>query len=157
MRNDEQKRCACACGANAFSVKGEPLLRAVCHCHFCQDFNQADFGDFLIYREAQVTFEQDAETAYRSYKKPEIVSRGSCRQCGKPVLEYLRVPLFPRLVFVPTVNHPDKASLQEPALQMFYHRHVRDAGAQTPKYSGYVRSEIQFMGRLLAGLCRTAR
>ena len=82
------------------------------------------------------------------------MSRGSCKQCGKPVLEHLHVPLFPKLVFVPTVNHPGKETLPEPSLQMFYHRHVRDAGGQIPKYSGYLSSEASFMGRLTSALCR---
>jgi len=157
MINDQKAIFACECGTNTFSVSGEPLLRAVCHCHFCQDFNQADFGDFLIYRKEQVTIDNDEATAYRSYKKPEIVNRGSCMTCGKPVLEHLNAPLFPKLIFVPTINHPGHAPLPEPSLQMFYHRHVRDAGEGIPRYSGYLRSEVHFMGRLVSALCRTAK
>lgn len=152
MNDGHQNVLTCECGINKFSVKGKPLLRAICHCQFCQDFNKSEYGDFLIYRKEQVIFIDQSKSTYKSYKKPPIVKRGSCKQCGKPVLEYLQAPLFPKLVFIPAENHSQQEPLLQPSLHMFYHRRIRDAEDQIPKYSGYLLSEMNFMGRLISKL-----
>ena len=144
--------CVCDCGTNYFELHGEPLLRAVCHCHYCQEFNQASCGDFLIYRRRDVTVDRTASTDYRAFKKPEFVKRGSCTECGKPVNEKVNIPLLPELVFVPAVNHPQSAALPEAKLHMFYHRRKSDVHDQAPKYRGYLWSEANFMIRLIGGL-----
>lgn len=145
-------KLGCSCGANSFSLKGQPVMRAVCHCHYCQDYNQAAYGDFLVYRATQLETESISETRYKSYSKPPLVKRGSCTQCGKPVLEKANIPLFPKLLFVPVVNHPDKDILPAPALQMFSHRRVENPGAHIPSYSGYMGSEIPFLWKLARSL-----
>lgn len=145
-------KLSCACGSNHFSLSGQPVMRAVCHCLFCQDYNQASYGDFLIYRASQLESEQTEVSVYKSYSKPPLVRRGSCTQCGKPVLERANIPMFPKLLFVPVVNHPDLKSLPMPALQMFTHRMVENPGAHIPAYSGYMGSEIPFMWKLIRAL-----
>lgn len=145
-------KLGCSCGANSFSLKGQPVMRAVCHCHFCQDYNQAAYGDFLVYRATQLEEDVTAESQYKSYSKPPLVKRGSCTQCGKPVMEKASIPLFPKLLFVPVVNHPDKANLPAPVMQMFSHRRIEDPGTHIPSYTGYVSSETVFLWKLARSL-----
>lgn len=142
----------CSCGANRFSLKGKPVMRAVCHCHFCQDYNQAAYGDFLVYRATQLEMDETFTSVYKSYSKPPMVKRGSCSHCGKPVLEKANIPLFPKLLFVPVANHPEKENLPTPALQMFTHRRIKYPGEHVPSYSGYLGSEIPFLWKLARSL-----
>lgn len=152
MSKSQTQSMACACGVNKLSIQGQPLLRAVCHCHFCQDFNQADYGDIVIYKKDQVTFIDDPKITYRSYKKPPIVSRGNCSECGSPVLEHLNIPLFPRLVFIPANLYAIQESLPRPSLHIFYHRRVKDITDQAPKFSGYLQSEVKLMKEVTSAL-----
>jgi hypothetical protein len=145
-------KLACACGANQFSLSGEPVMRAVCHCHFCQDYNQASYGDFLVYRASQLADDQTEASVYKSYSKPPMVKRGSCTQCGKPVLERANIPLLPKLLFVPVVNHPNQENLIAPALQMFAHRMIENPGVHIRAYYGYLGSEVPFVWKLIRTL-----
>lgn len=143
---------SCSCGANRFSIQGQPVMRAVCHCHFCQDYNKSSYGDFLVYRASQLESEDTPKSSYKSYGKSNMVKRGSCTQCGKPVLEQANIPLFPKLLFVPVVNHPDNDQLPSAALQMFTHRRIKNPGDHIPAYSGYLGSEIPFVWKLMRAL-----
>lgn len=145
-------RFSCSCGSKSFSMRGQPVMRAVCHCHFCQDYNQASYGDFVVYRTTQLEADDTAGTVFKSYSPSNIVMRGSCPHCSKPVLERADIPLFPKLLFVPVVNHPERDSLPQPQLQMFSHRRIADVGAHVPAYSGYLGSEIPFLWKLLRAL-----
>lgn len=142
----------CECGANSFKLSGQPTMRAICHCHHCQEYNQSAYGDFLVYRKSQLQEINEPSAAYRAFSKPPMVKRGSCTQCGKPVLERVNIPLFPQLVFVPVINHPDKAKLPEPELQMFTHRRVQNPGEHIKSYFGYYGSEIPFVWKLIRSL-----
>lgn len=143
---------ACSCGTNRFSVRGQPVMRAMCHCHFCQDYNQAPYGDFVVYRATQLETEETGSTVFKSFSAMNMVMRGTCSHCRKPVIERARIPLFPKLLLVPVVNHPDRDSLPAPQLQMFSHRRVADVGAHVPEYSGFISSEIQFLWKLMRAL-----
>lgn len=144
----------CSCGANRFSLKGEPAMRAVCHCLNCQAYNQRAYGDFLVYRESQVVELHDAATEYKAFKNPPMVMRGTCTRCNKPVAEKVNIPLFPKLFFVPVVNHPDIAALPAPALQMFSHRQIEAVPGDVPSYSGYLGSEVPFVLKMMRALYR---
>lgn len=145
-------KMSCSCGSKSFSVRGQPVMRAMCHCHFCQDYNQAPYGDFVVYRANQLVEDDTEGTVFRSYSKSNMVMRGSCPHCSKPVLERANIPLFPKLLFVPVVNHPERERLPQPQLQMFSHRRIADVSEHIPAYSGYLGSEIPFLWKLIRAL-----
>lgn len=142
----------CKCGTNHFEVKGEPAMRAICHCHHCQAYNKAAYGDFVVYRKSQVRGMADASLTYKAFSKPPMVKRGTCSNCGTPLLEKANIPLFPELLFVPVANHPNKAGLPAPDMQMFIHRRIHNPGEEIPAYSGYLGSEVLFVLKLIRGL-----
>jgi hypothetical protein len=45
---------SCACGRSTITLRGEPLLRVACHCTLCQRFNNAPFGDIVLFRDRDV-------------------------------------------------------------------------------------------------------
>lgn len=142
----------CKCGANHFQIKGEPAMRAVCHCHHCQEYNKAAYGDFVVYRKSQVEAMNESSLSYRSFSKPPMVKRGTCSSCGTPLMEKVNIPLLPDMLFVPVANHPNKAELPQPEMQMFTHRRIHNPGESIPSYSGYLGSEVPFVWKLIRGL-----
>lgn len=144
----------CECGANRLELSRRPLLRAICHCRICQDFNDASHADLLLFRKSDVRTSKTQRVVFNSYKWPPIVQRGRCSECGKPVIEHLQLPLFPKMAFVPTANVTGEESIPDPALHMFYHRRVGDVDDQVPKRSGYLASEFAFIRAMISALYR---
>ena len=149
---EKSTSCQCACGRNSFTVAGKPVLRAICHCTICQEFNSDTRADIVIYRQEQVDFPDESAVQFRAYKQPPLVKRGKCAECGKPVIEHFRMPFMPALEIVPTAVHADVASLPTPTLHMFYHRRHADVADALPKYSGFLGSQLGFMKHLLKAL-----
>lgn len=144
----------CQCGANHFCTQAKPVMRAVCHCHNCQEFNQGPYGDFLVFRESDVTAYEDQQSTYRAFSSPPMVKRATCNQCGKPFAEKVNIPMFPKMVFVPVFNQSAGSQPPEPVLQMFTHRKVKDVEGNFPSYSGYLGSEVPFVWKLMRSLQR---
>ena len=138
----------CACGQVSFGLRGEPRFRARCHCTICQRFNQAPFGDIVVFRARDVDLPDDETVEFQTYRAPPNVRRGVCSSCRQPVLERFESPLFPRLRFVPAaLIRPD--DLPRVSFDVFYERRVADIDDGHPKYTGYIRSQSAFMWRVL--------
>ncbi len=45
----KKQESQCQCGSTKFTIQGEPLIRALCHCTICQEFNNAAFADVTIF------------------------------------------------------------------------------------------------------------
>ena len=143
----------CACGAVRFGLHGRPLLRLFCHCTICQSFNQAPFADVTVLRARDVTLAQPEGVAFRTFRPPPAVRRGTCRVCDKPAIEYLWLPPVPRLAIIPSANLDGGAgALPAPALHVFYDRRVADIDDALPRYDGYLRSQLAISRRLVSAL-----
>lgn len=144
----------CDCGSTRFSIQGKPIVRMYCHCTICQEFNNAPYGDITVFRSKDVCLNNDESVVYTRFKSPPAVDRGTCSSCQKPAIENFNLPLMPSLTIIPSVNIKAKAYLPEPALHIFYHRRVDNIDDRLPKYSGFLKSQLALMGRLLPGLLR---
>lgn len=143
---------SCSCGKSRFNVTGKPLMRAFCHCTICQRFNQAPFADITLFRFSEVAPPEEQYVNFKSHKFPPMVQRGSCSECGKPVIEYLTMPPMPKIALIPTANISDEALIPEPSLHIFYDTRVADVQDELPKYSGYLMSQMAFGNRLMGAL-----
>ena len=61
---------------------------------------------------------------------------------------------MPGLTIVPSHTIENGGILPEVAFHSFYHRRVADANDDLPKYSGYLKSQLFFMGKLIAAMLR---
>ncbi|MFT4822979.1 MAG: hypothetical protein ACI9DH_000207 [Halioglobus sp.] len=145
----------CECGENTFKITGEPLFRAICHCEICQEFNDAPFADITLYRSKDVDFPGENKIEYKAYTNPPMAQRGRCTACHKPTIEFLKIPVMPGLTIVPSKNLANADNLPAPSLHVFYHRRIQDAEDILPKYSGYIKSQLVFMGKLIGALIRS--
>lgn len=144
----------CECGENKFEITGEPIFRAICHCEICQEFNDAPFADITLYRTKDVDLPEQNTVEFKAYTSPPMAQRGKCKTCDKPTIEFLKIPVAPALTIVPTKNLSNTESLPEPTFHVFYHRRIQDSEDNLPKYSGYMKSQLAFMVRLIWALLR---
>jgi hypothetical protein len=145
---DPMKAAQCACGHVHFDIRARPRFRARCHCTICQRFNQAPFGDIVVFRAGDVDLPPAGTVEYAAYRPPPNVQRGVCSSCAQPVLERFESPLFPKLRFVPAALI-DPAELPKVSFDVFYERRVADIDDGLPKYTGYLRSQLAFMKQVL--------
>lgn len=145
-------KCQCSCGATQFTVTGTPLLRALCHCTICQAYNQGAYADVNVFLNGQVDFSNDQPVEFKKYRKPPAIQRGTCSACGKAAIEYLRLPVLPDIVFIPSANFPDPVALPAPSLHIFYDKRVADIQDDLPRYTGYVPSHVAVMRHLVKAL-----
>ncbi len=149
-----ETRCTCSCGKVQFAVHGRPLLRGFCHCTICQEFNQAPFADFTLFRAKDVDIPAAKLVDFRAYRPPPAAQRGKCRSCGSPVLEIVQIFPLPKLIIVPSKNILDSIVLPKPSLHVFYHRRVADVDDDLPKFNGYWKSQLAFCYKVLASIAR---
>ena len=141
---DFHQQCQCQCGAAAFSVQRPPLMRFICHCTVCQRFNDAPLADMVVLLTKGVVPPPEGTVHFDTYRPPPAVQRGKCASCDKPAVEFMRLPLYPGLTFVPTANFADAALLPEPCMHVFYEKRVADIDDALPKYQGYMKSQLAF-------------
>jgi len=133
--------CHCPCGETTFTVKGAPLLRSICHCTICQEFNEAPFADICIVKNSAVSLDNPDNIEYKTYGKPAIVPRGKCKTCGKPAIEFIETPLGKLVAIIPSGNFPDQDALPPISCHGFYNRRQADADDSLPKFNGYLASQ----------------
>lgn len=141
---DSNQQCQCPCGAVAFSAQRPPLMRFICHCSICQRFNDAPHADMVVLLTDGVVSPPEGAVNFGTYRPPPAVQRGKCASCDKPAIEFMRLPIYPGLTFVPTANFADASLLPEPCMHLFYEKRVADVDDALPKYQGYLKSQLAF-------------
>jgi hypothetical protein len=146
----------CSCGKNQFTLTKKPLLRAICHCEICQKFNQAPFGDIVIFSKRDVLLPENHSVAFKTYTTPPMVQRGKCTACQQPAIELMEMPMTPALIMIPAANISNKDLIPEVSFHSFYHRRIKDVNDAIPKYSGYLKSQTMFMLNLFKAKLKQA-
>lgn len=129
-------QCQCPCGAVAFGARRSPLMRFICHCAICQRFNDALRADMVVLLTDDLVPPAEGTVHFDTYRAPPAVQRGKCASRDKPAIEFMRLPLYPKLAFVPAVNFADDSDLPEPCMHVFYDRRVADVDDALPEYRG---------------------
>jgi hypothetical protein len=96
-----------ACGANRYSIYGEPLLSNHCQCRDCQRESGSGHGSYATFARASVSLTGEAKHWDMTADSGNVKTRGFCAQCGVPV--YLTFSAMPDIFTIRA------ASLDEPA------------------------------------------
>ncbi len=131
-------------------MNGAPLFRILCHCTICQHYNDAPFGDVLVFRAMDVVLPPAEAVDYKTYKPPPNVKRGQCAACNQAAVEVFDAPLMPKLVMVPRPMFGEGVEVPPPSAHIFYEERVSDADDAYPKHEGFFRSEFAFLKYLLS-------
>lgn len=152
MSENQKNVCSCACGNVSYQVPSQPLLRVYCHCSICQNFNNAPYGDILVYRAAEIDAPDKTLVKFDTYRPPPNVQRGKCISCLSPAIELLNMSFFPKLIIVPASMHNPSKDLIAAKAHVFYEGRRENAEDDLPKYSGYLKSQLAFGRYLLPAL-----
>jgi hypothetical protein len=144
----------CSCGAAGFSLHAKALGRFYCHCLICQALYKAPFADVTVFWAGSEYLRSQDRVEFKRYRLPPALQRGTCRSCGSPVLGYLRLAPFVRLLFVPTSNLKPGGGIPESFAHIFYHRRVQEATDSLPKVSGYWHSQLAVTKHIISGAVR---
>jgi len=75
----------CLCGKVRYSVSGEPLLRAVCHCRDCQRFTGSAFVSVMQVSRDNVRIEGELRSIDLTGRSGKVIRRHFCPNCGSSV------------------------------------------------------------------------
>lgn len=78
----------CLCGKVSYTLEGDPIATAVCHCSHCQRQGGSAFSVNLIAMSSQMTVNGElAAYEERGEKGDQVyVRRRFCSTCGSPIL-----------------------------------------------------------------------
>jgi len=142
----------CSCGSIVVESIQAPLFRAYCHCSLCREYNKTSYADVIVFTAKDVSPVDEHGIKFKAYKKPPLVQRGTCTQCGQAVLEKVSVPLMPKLTIIPSSMITNKSQLPDPVMHMFYDKRVEDSQDEVKKYQGFMASQLAFSGKLMKSL-----
>jgi hypothetical protein len=145
--------CTCPCRKAGLVLREPPVARFICHCRICQAVYRAAFADVTVVRRSSLRAGETHNVKFRKYRSPPALSRGTCRDCGSPVLA---LQALPRWAYIPAQNYPPAALLPAPAMHIFYDARTTDCSDELPRYHGYLRSEIA-VARLVLSTDRKLR
>lgn len=115
---DTKLEGGCQCGAVRYSVTGEPIMAAICHCTMCRRAGAAPAVAWAMFPEAQVAFAGDERKMYAS--SPEA-RRGFCAACGTPIS--FTASFMPGLIDVTIASLDDPESIK-PTLHYWHSKHL---------------------------------
>lgn len=143
---------ACECGTIGYQVSGQPLFRAICHCTTCQEYNQADYADIIVFRSSDVKLADADKIEFKYHQMPPILHRGKCSSCSSAAIENMNIPFIPKLTILPAQTLNSEITFPTPKFHMFYHRRKSDVNDDLSKHSGYLASQFSFSSALLSAL-----
>src|SRR5688572_32718333 len=111
MRAD--MRCGrCLCGSVTYSIEGEPVIVAHCHCADCQRLSGSGHTTGAMFRGDQVEVRGAVSEYALNSESGSIVTRSFCAKCGSPLFgRNTRMPAYVT-VSVGTFDDPNSVSPQ---------------------------------------------
>jgi hypothetical protein len=102
----------CLCGACRYTIEGDPVVVAHCHCRDCQRLSGAGHTTGAMFAEAGVSVEGDLATFDLLSEGGNTVTRLFCRTCGSPLFgRNTGMPGF-LTVSLGTLDEPDSLTPQ---------------------------------------------
>lgn len=108
----------CQCGAIRYSISGEPVMAAICHCTMCRRAHAAPAVAWAMYQEGQVRFNKAQPASYASSTEGR---RGFCATCGTQIS--FTASFLPGLIDI-TIGSLDDPESVKPTLHYWHSKHV---------------------------------
>lgn len=108
----------CLCGDITYSIEGDPMAVAVCHCDHCQRQSGGAFSTNVVVSPDQLTINGDIATYEDRGRTGDdvYVLRRFCRTCGSPIVSVLVGR--PEIVAVKAGTLDDRSDVQ-PVVQVW--------------------------------------
>lgn len=115
---DKKLQGGCQCGAVRYSITGDSILTAICHCTMCRRANAAPVVAWAMFQDSQVAFEGDKPHLYSSSADAQ---RGFCRSCGTQIS--FTASFLPGLIDI-TIGSLDDPEAIKPTLHYWDSEHL---------------------------------
>lgn len=109
----------CLCGNARYSIDGDPLLVAICHCRNCQKQSGAPFSVVAGVAETALRLQGNTRTFLDQGDSGAMVERVFCPACGSPLIS--RIGAMPGVAFVKAGTIDDPTQLV-PAFEVYCDR-----------------------------------
>lgn len=102
----------CLCGSVTYTLTGDLIATAVCHCDHCQRQGGSAFSVNLIAHESQLTISGELQTYEETGELGDAVyvRRRFCGSCGSPIVSEIMQPAGVVAVKAGTLD--DKSTIQ---------------------------------------------
>jgi hypothetical protein len=106
----------CLCGQVRYSVGGEALMTAVCHCRNCQRQAGSAFSVIMAVPTDAFTIDGETRTYIDTADSGTIVHRTFCPRCGSPLISVL--PDAPQITYIKAGTLDDVGGL-DPQIEIW--------------------------------------
>ena len=100
----------CLCGEVCYTLTGEPIATAVCHCKNCQRQSGSAFSLVVIARSSKVAIVGGLKTYLDTAESGAVLERCFCPECGSAL--FSRQPATPGITVLKAGTFDDTAWLQ---------------------------------------------
>jgi hypothetical protein len=95
----------CYCGSLRYEAKGEPMMKAQCHCRECQYISGGSPNMFLLVAPSDFAYTKGTPKQFTRGDLEGAVTREFCAECGTHIVT--RPPTLPAVVLkVGTLDDP---------------------------------------------------
>lgn len=108
----------CQCGAVRYTITGEPMLAAICHCTMCRRAHAAPAVAWAMYQQDQLQF---SKAVPKSYASSSEAQRGFCEVCGTQIA--FTASFLPGLVDI-AIGSLDQPESVQPTLHYWHSEHL---------------------------------
>lgn len=140
---------SCQCGTSHLTLSTAPRQRMFCHCRICQSVYGLPYSDFTVNRTRNVESLTRETLEFKKHRKHFSFSRGTCRECGQPVVAFLDYLPGISLALIPSRVLEGVEDRLTPIQHLYYNRRVDDVHDDLPKVSGGIRSTLACVGPFL--------
>ena len=116
--SDQELPGGCQCGAIRYTISGQPIMAAICHCTMCRKAHAAPAVAWAMFNESQVTFSKEKP---KKFKSSEEGQRGFCATCGTQVS--FTASYLPNLIDISIGSLDDPESVK-PTFHYWYSKHL---------------------------------
>lgn len=96
----------CLCGAIRYSISGEPLVTAVCHCTHCQKQGGSAFSVVAVVTDSQYSQTGVTRVYGDTGDSGKGVQRHFCGDCGSPIVSLVEAMPGLTMVKAGTLDDP---------------------------------------------------
>ena len=108
----------CQCQGVKYTITGEPIFAAICHCSMCRRAHAAPAVAWMMVADSQINFSADARKYYAS---SEQAQRGFCEYCGTQIS--FTASFLPGMIDI-ALGSLDAPEAVTPALHYWHSAHI---------------------------------